>query len=109
MDTKISVTLMLKSSSRTPEAAARVQEMAAGLGLELTTAGKSSLSFRADPETFTRLFGVTATPVEPRPPGERDFGAPGGHIVEEELKVPDELAEFVESVSVLPPATRFGR
>jgi hypothetical protein len=107
MEDWVHVAMKLRPAARTPEAIARVQQTATGLGLEPTGAGKASLSFRATGEAFERLFGVAARPVDSRPAGAADKGVPGGYMTEADLQLPEELKDDVESVGVLPPARRF--
>jgi hypothetical protein len=47
------------------------------------------------------MFGVTATETAPRPPGKTDFGVSGGHV-SPDLKVPDALADHVDSITAAP-------
>ena len=102
----IPLSLTLHPDSRTPSGVARVQQAAAELGLEPTAAGRATVSCRVSPERFTELFG-TPPPraVRPRKPGRSDAGSAGGFAAAD-LPVPPALAEWVESLSVTPPATR---
>jgi len=103
----INITLLLRKPWRTGEGVARVEKNAASLGLEVTTSGRVSVSAKASPQVFERLFGFVPTQVAAQPPGNRDFGAPGGYTAERELPIPVELSEYVETISVMPPAQRY--
>ena len=106
MDRPVNLTAVLREEWRTPEGVERMREAAAALGLEPTTAGQASLSFKAAPEVVGRIFGVTPRAIPPSRPGTRDFGAPGGYGAEEDLAVPEDLRAYVESISIIPPARR---
>lgn len=103
--TAIPLSLTLRRAARTPDGVARVQRAAAALGLEPTAAGRATVSCRASQEKFAELFGEPPPAVPARRPGRSDAGAPGG-FAEADLPVPAALAEWVESLSVTPPATR---
>ena len=109
MKPSINVAMTLKSSARKPAAIAEIQKIAQSLGFLASATGRASISFRIDPEAFERVFGVSAQPVPPRPANERDFGAPGGDVVDAELTVPQELRPYVETIGVMPPGRRFGQ
>ena len=72
------------------------------MGLTPTTAGLATISVEVEPEQFKNLFGVPASEIPPRPPGETDFGESGGHV-SSELTVPTTLQQYVESISAAPP------
>ena len=101
----IPLSLMLRQAARTPNGVARVQQAAAALGLEPTTAGRATVSCRVSTEKFAELFGEPPPAVASRSPGRSDKGTPGGYA-SADLPVPAALAEWVESLSVMPPATR---
>jgi hypothetical protein len=65
---------------------------------------KESRTADGEPERFEALFGVKATAIAPRRPGETDAGASGGHI-SPDLAVPALLAQHVQSISAAPPHT----
>ena len=104
----INVAMTLKSSARKPAAMAAVQTIAQRLGFQSPTTGRATISFRIDPEIFQRIFGVSARPFSPRPASDEDFGAQGGYSVDSDLKVPDELRQYIETIGVIPPSRRFG-
>lgn len=103
--TAIPLSLTLRQAARTPDGVARVQQAAAALGLEPTAAGRATVSCRTSKEKFAELFGEPPPAVPARPRSRSDAGAPGG-FAETDLPVPAALAEWVESLSVTPPATR---
>lgn len=104
--TAIPLSLTLSPSNRTPARVARAQQAAAALGLQPTAAGRATISCRVSAEKFAELFGEPPTAVAARRPGSADKGAPGGFAAAD-LPVPAALAEWVESISVTPPATRY--
>ncbi|MGF1465701.1 MAG: hypothetical protein ACFCGT_06175 [Sandaracinaceae bacterium] len=77
-------------------------------GVEVGGVGRVTISFVADADDVSRLFGSTVRRVEAVPPGPVDFGAPEGFVEDDDPVVPEELADIVASVSVEPPAIRFG-
>lgn len=108
MNHPINVAMTLKSSARVPVVIAEIQEIAQKLGFQTTTTGRASISFRTDPETFQRVFGVSARLISPQPSRDGDFGAQGGYLVDTDLKIPEELQQYVETIGVMPPSRRFG-
>ena len=79
----IRLQLLMRPEHRNPagvEAASKVVET---LGFETTGMGRASLSARVSEQEFQRLFGATVAVHEP-------------------LSVPQELAEYVESITVAP-------
>ncbi len=104
----INVAMTLKSSAQVPAVIAEIEKIAQKLGFQTTTTGRASISFRTDPETFQRVFGVAARPVSPQPAGDDDFGAQGGYVVDTDLNIPEELQQYVETIGVMPPSRRFG-
>jgi hypothetical protein len=101
----IHLSLVLRTRHRNPASMAFVQEIAAGLGLEPATVGQASLSCRASPDTFARLFKTKLRPLPARKSGQSDFGTPAGYE-SEDLPIPAALEPYVETISVMPPATR---
>ena len=106
MSDLISISILMRKSWRTSEGLSRVQKIATELGLQVTTTGRVSISAKVSTEVFTQLFGVSPTRLKSTLPDEANFGSPGGYICNEELTVPAELVEYVEIISVVPPARR---
>ena len=106
MDAPVNIAFLLRKSCRNAEGRSRAQEAASRMGVHITQSGSVSISGKVSRQSCRKLFGATPSPVAAEPPGELDFGAAGGYQCEEELSVPDELAEWVESISVIPPARR---
>lgn len=102
----IPLVLTLRPAARTPTAVAQVQQVAAALDLQPMGAGRATISCRVSPEKFEELFGEVPAVVKAKLPGSTDKGAPGG-FAETDLPVPASLAKWVESLSVMPPATRY--
>lgn len=105
MTEAIPIVLILKKSCQTPEARAQVREIIARLGLEPTGTGAITLSCRVTATRFADLFERQLKALAARPPAETDYGAPGGYEGED-LPIPTELVPYVDSITVLPPATR---
>lgn len=67
--------------------------------------GVSTLICRIESSRFADLFGRQAKALAARPPAKTDYGTPGGYEGED-LPIPTELASYLESITILPPATR---
>jgi hypothetical protein len=102
----IPLALLLGADHRHPGDIERVLTEAAALGLEITGHGRASITARASPAVFGRLFGTTAAELPAIPPGSRDAGRPAGWAAAGPLPVPTELAGFVTEITVSPPAHR---
>jgi hypothetical protein len=76
---------------RSPEAIARVKQIAQSLGIVPTAEGAATISAEADPATFQSLFGIA--------PDEKLFANPATN---QTLPVPDPLKDYVQSISVAP-------
>lgn len=105
MSSKVPIAMTLRPDSRNAGDSARVRQIASELGLEPTTAGRASLSFRVAQERLEELFGIAPVRLPARPPGGEDYGTPGGYEGLE-LPVPAALACYVESIAIVAPATR---
>ena len=104
----VHLSILLKPACRDRATLARVGDLANDLGLEVTSTGAAAVSCRLAPKRFRELFGVDPENVTARPACEGDFGTAAGHAVPAYLRVPSVLSPFVESVTITPPATRFG-
>ncbi|HMR30052.1 MAG TPA: hypothetical protein PKA13_11905 [Geminicoccaceae bacterium] len=102
----IPLALLLRADHRRPGDIERAAGTAAGLGLEITGHGRTSISARASPALFGRLFGIEAEALPAVPPGKRDAGRPAGWTVAGPLPVPAELSDLVMEIAVTPPADR---
>lgn len=103
----INISMLLRKPWRTSQGAMQVREIAPSLGITITTGGHISLSGRVERKSFEQIFGVSPTSIAPEISTENDFGTTGGYATEEELTVPEELSEYVEIISVVPPVRRF--
>jgi hypothetical protein len=87
--------LLLRPPSRTPEGREAARAICESLGIHVTAEGAVSLSARVDDERFASLFGC----------------APDSKLASltaPPLKIPKELSEFVETISVPPPHIYMG-
>jgi hypothetical protein len=105
---KIRVALVLREKSRSNAGRARAIEAIEACGFEVASLGRATISALIPQDAFSRLFGVKPSKIDPRPTSDRDAGRAGGWHVGEELAVPSRLESYVQSISVVPPATRFG-
>jgi hypothetical protein len=106
MSSTLNISILLRKDWRTAEGIARVKEIVGSLGIRPSASGRVSISCKIPIESFVKLFQVSPTPVEPKAPGESDFGSPGGYMVETELQIPTQLKEYVEAISLVSPAVR---
>jgi hypothetical protein len=100
----IKLQILLRKEWRTSDGIEKVRGILISIGLKPTASGLATISAEAEPERFESLFGVKATEIAPRGPGETDFGTSGGHD-SAELAVPAPLAQYVQSISAAPPHT----
>lgn len=101
----IPLSLLLRAEARTGEGLAKAQQAAASLGLLPSASGRATLSCRVSNSKFVELFGILPPTLPARPPQRSEAGTPAGYAALD-LPVPSVLAEWVESLSVQPPATR---
>ena len=102
----VPISLLLQSIYRNGDGISRVEAIAERLGMDVTSSGKTSVSCTVPPSVFQKLFGSKLTKIKAKPSGPSDFGTPSGLRSEEPIPVPEDLAEFVELISLEPPATR---
>jgi hypothetical protein len=100
----IKLQILLRREWRTSNGTEEVRKILIAIGLKPTASGLATISAEAEPERFESLFGVKATEIAPRGPGETDFGTSGGHA-SADLAVPAQLAQYVQSISAAPPHT----
>ena len=104
----VRLALVLKPEARSGEGREITARIAASLGLVETGRGGATISFRIDRVRFEQVFSVHTRRVG----GEADdLGAPTrpGEVPEREPAVPDALADYVDAVSVEPPAVMLMR
>jgi len=106
MSSTINISILLRKDWRTAEGMARVKEIAGSLDMRPSGSGRVSISGKIPIESFVKLFQVLPIPIEPKSPGESDFGSPGGYTVETELQIPTQLKKYVEAISLVSPAVR---
>jgi hypothetical protein len=99
----VRLALVLKPEARSGEGREMTARIAAELGLVETSRGAASISFRVSRVRFEQVFHVSS---RPRAAATDELGAAirPGDVVEGEPAVPDALADYVDAVSVEPPA-----
>ena len=102
----VKLQILIRPQWRTKDGLATVSSVAQSVGINPTAAGAATLSADIAPDAFEKLFGQQALDVAPRPPGARDFGSPGGASAIQ-LKIPEALRDYIESITVAPPHLRF--
>lgn len=102
----ITVGMVIRSDLQDAAGVSRVAEIARALGFEVSAMGLATLSARISEAEFEKIFRVRSRAVPAEPPSRGDAGAPSGFAVDQPLPVPSALEEWVESISVIPPARR---
>ena len=105
MNDPVSLVLTLRENARTPAAKQRVKQIAESLGMTPSSEGDATICCRVPEQAFKTIFRTTAKRRKSQKSGPADFGAPAG-FAEMNLPVDASLQEWVEAVSVLPPAIR---
>jgi hypothetical protein len=108
MPETVKLQLLLRREWRNAEGIDHAKRLAPTIGLNITAAGAASVSAETGPADFERIFGTRVEEIAPRPPGQQDFGSPGGYAAGD-LPVPEPLQPYVETISVAPPYTRMDR
>ena len=101
----IKLQILLQRPWRNPEGVKRVRELAEELGIKPTAEGRTTISAEVTRDDFEEIFRAPVQELEPRPPGDEDFGSPGGHV-SGELPIPESLRDYVMSISVASPYLR---
>jgi hypothetical protein len=83
--------LLLHPHQRTPDGIASAKRLSSSLGIHPTAEGAATISAEVDEDTFQSLF---KTPPE--------GSSSGTSATKESLAVPDELKDYVQSISVAP-------
>ena len=104
----VRLALVLKPEARSGAGRDLTARIAATLGLVETSRGTASISFRVSRVRFERVFH---TGVHVEGGGTDDLGAPTrpGDVPEREPTIPVELADYVDAISVEPPAVLLTR
>lgn len=102
----VPVTLLLDKGHRDPDGVARVQAIATQLGMNVISAGKTSVCCTVSGSVYKKMFGTTPIRTDEKPAGSFDFGTPAGFAAADSLSVPSELQNLVEIIAVEPPSTR---
>jgi len=100
------IQILLRKDYRSAAGIEKVQEAAKSLGMKPTSSGMATLSAEMEPGVFESVFGEMPETIASRPPGKNDLGSPGGEV-SGALEVPKSMREWVESITVAPPYTRF--
>ena len=106
MATDINISMLVRKEWRTAAGMARIKAIATSLAMDISAEGKVSLSAKMSRDSFIHLFHITPTEVKPQLPGKWDYGSAGGYTSETELEVPEQLKEFIDTISIPPPASR---
>ena len=107
MPNRITISAVLKESSRTASNVETVLAAASKLGMKPESSGLSTVSLSVSHDKFAQLFGEVPKEIPARSAVEGDLGAMAGRFTVQDLSVPDELTEHVASLSVEPPAIRY--
>ena len=105
----IILSCLLTQSARSREKIQSAIELATRLGMTYRSVGKTSISFAMEPDQFQKLFDVKPRPKAAKRAGTGDFGSPPGYVVDKELRIPVDLTDLIESISVEPPAIRMDK
>lgn len=109
MANTVSVSLLLHKQARTPKDFETVKQRLVELGATSVIDGRVSLSCRMPAEAFRRAFAASVSKVDaalPKKSAVSDSGSPAGYQLQGPVSIPASLADYVESVSVEPPAVR---
>lgn len=87
--------LLLRPQARTPEGKEAARGICESMGIHVTAEGAVSFSAAVDDDRFTSLFGYVPGPEL-------------ASLTAPPLKVPSQLSEFVETISVPPPHIYMG-
>jgi len=105
MPESISVALLLRENARSTQCIEKAKAAALAIGLTPTSEGAATICCRVSLEGFRQLFGNALEHVKERSASSSDHGASAGFVAEN-LPVDASLREWVEHISVLPPAIR---
>ena len=103
---RISLALVMREAVTAERAFPELKTELSKVGIEISSVGSITVSGAIPLKRFVHLFGVKPKYIEARPPNEKDMGASGGFLWEEELTIPPPLRQFVRHISVVPPPVR---
>ena len=103
----VPIVLLLREKHRSAAAIERVKRELQKLKISPTTEGAASICGRISEAAFADLFHTAPRSQPAKKPSAQDAGIPAGYQ-QTELAVPPPLLEWVESISVISPATRMG-
>jgi len=101
----VSVVLTLREAFRSPNGIQKVKEAALSMGLTPTSEGAATVCCRISEKSFRKLFGESTATVKSQAPNASSAGSPAGYAGLS-LPVAESLKEWVEEISILPPAIR---
>jgi|SRR5678809_1298337 hypothetical protein len=96
MESVIPLQILLRKPWRTREGVAEARAVCTRLGIEPTASGAVTLSGRITPAIFQSLFSISA----------ENAAAPT--TATRPLPIPQELQEYVESITIAPPHIYMG-
>lgn len=102
----VKLQILLRQPWRTADGVERVRTLASALGIKPTAEGRATISGELGEQAFEAMFHTSLQKVSPQPPSTADFGRSGGYVADD-LPIPDELKEYIESITVAPPYVRF--
>lgn len=102
----VQLQILPKKEYRNPAGIELVRTKLKSAGLTFISAGYASIAAEIDETSFARVFGSNLRVIEPKPPGDHDFGAVGGYASDSPLVIPSSLASCLDSITVAPPFTR---
>ncbi len=103
----IRFSLSLSELGQTEEMRSKIVDFFVARGLEKTGCGRVTLSFVAKPEDFDEVFQSCMRKLpDPLPRISETIGA-SAPFDKPIIKIPSELAPYIEHVSITPPARHF--
>jgi hypothetical protein len=102
----VQLQILPKKEYRNPAGIELLRSKLKSAGLNFISAGYASISAEIDEVSFGELLGSKLRVIEPKPSGDRDFGAAGGYAADSAIVIPSSLAPWVESITIAPPFIR---
>lgn len=102
MKSFLPIILLLRKSCRTPEVQKKVEEIAKGLGLIVKTVNRKTVTCAVSTDHFIKHFGESPVHARAQSSGSVDRSTPPADLHEKHLMIPEDLVEYVESVTFQP-------